>query len=103
MTTSIAPRGVEDETQDRTSTASHPASRSGAGGELTDQDIFRIFVRGALLGTPTTLAVLVLVAVVALPDPRGAILASIWPALWGGWFFGGNVALAFEELRSHHR
>jgi hypothetical protein len=50
-------------------------------------------VRGALIGTPVAFAVMV-AALLGTGRWWQVVLVSLWPALVGGWFYGGLVALA---------
>lgn len=101
MAAVIGPQRLTEEPHGKTFTEAQAPTPRETVPELSDKSLFRIFVRGALIGTPLTFLVLTIVAVLAVPDPRGAILAAVWPSLWGGWFFGGNVVLAVEERRTH--
>jgi hypothetical protein len=64
-----------------------------------DADVSRMLRRGALIGIPAMYLILVVVALVAVPGQPALLLAMIWPALVGGWYFGAIVELSRYELR----
>ena len=68
-----------------------------------DVDASTMLRHGALYGIPATYAVLVAVALIAAPGQPGLLLAMIWPALVGGWYFGTIAALTVFELQHQPR
>jgi hypothetical protein len=70
--------------------------------DLTDDDVRRAMVRGALFGTPAAFAVLMIALLGAAPW-RQVALVALWPALVGGWFYGALLALAPAMRRSERR
>jgi hypothetical protein len=63
----------------------------------TDADFAGVFKRGAIVGTPLSFVALAVLVWVAAPEPV-VLLAALWPALTGGWYFGAMVVLAGFEL-----
>jgi hypothetical protein len=70
--------------------------------DLTDDDVRRAMVRGALFGTPAAFAVLA-IALLGVAPWRQVALVALWPALVGGWFYGALVALAPAMRRCERR
>lgn len=63
----------------------------------TDADFVQVFKRGVIVGTPLSFVLLAVLLWVAAPEPA-VLLAALWPALMGGWYFGAMVMLAAYEL-----
>ncbi len=68
----------------------------------TDAEVGRAIVRGALIGTPVAFAVMA-VALRSVAPWWQVALVALWPALVGGWFYGGLVALAPVMRRCDRR
>jgi hypothetical protein len=69
--------------------------------ELDDAEFADVFRLGVLWGIPISFVVLGVLIAIAVPSEPWLFLVAIWPALVGGWFFGGVVA--FIAVERHHR
>jgi hypothetical protein len=69
--------------------------------ELEDAEFAQIFRLGVLWGIPVSFVLIGVLVAIAVPSEPWLFLVAIWPALVGGWFFGGVVASASVER--HHR
>lgn len=67
--------------------------------ELHDDDFLWVAKRGAVVGTPLAFAVLAVLGLFATSWDATVLLAALWPALAGGWYFGAIAVLAAVELR----
>lgn len=66
--------------------------------EPDDRDFARLFKQGALVGTPLSFLLVGVLLLVAAPEPE-VLLAALWAAIMGGWYFGAMAMLAIHELR----
>jgi surface polysaccharide O-acyltransferase-like enzyme len=69
--------------------------------ELDDAEFASVFRLGVLWGIPVSFVIIGALIAFAVPSQPWLFLVAIWPALVGGWFFGGVVALIGVER--HHR
>ena len=84
---------------ERAEPAGAPAGRSPD--EFSDAEFARAFKLGALFGLPVIYLVVVAVSWLAAPGNVELLVVALWPTLFGGWYFGGVVALGVLERRRH--
>lgn len=70
---------------------------------ISEEQFPRLFIRGALIGTPPLFAILAAICWLADPGNPAVLLAALWPALLAGWYFGGMVELTLYEVRHERR
>lgn len=76
-----------------------PSAESAQPHELRDADFFWIAKWGAIIGTPLSFAVVAVLGLAATSWTAGVLLAALWAAVVGGWYFGAIIVLAYVELR----
>ncbi len=103
LTTIEAPPSERETPADQpASEAASPPPRSAESAQphqLGDADFFWIAKWGAIIGTPTSFVVLAVIGLAATSWTVGVLLAALWSAVVGGWYFGAIIVLAYVELR----
>lgn len=102
MTTIEAPPSERETHADQPgpeATSPPPSAESARPHELRDADFFWIAKWGAIIGTPLSFAVVAVLGLAATSWTAGVLLAALWAAVVGGWYFGAIIVLAYVELR----
>lgn len=67
--------------------------------ELSDLDFAAAVRSGVVVGVPIAFVAVLALLLLVTPFGPGAVFGAIWPALLGGTFLGGIVAIALAEAR----